>query len=371
MYDYMVVGAGLFGAVFAHEMKKAGRSVLVIDARSHLGGNIYTENMAGINVHKYGPHIFHTNDKAIWDYVQQFAEFNHFTYRPRVNYRGEIYSFPINLMTLYQVWGVKTPVEAFKKLEEVRVPCGQSPNLEEWAISQVGPEIYERFIYHYTKKQWGREPKLLPSFIIRRLPIRLTYDDNYFTDRYQGIPIGGYTQIVEKMLDGIEVKLNEKYSPTVCARKVVYTGPIDEFFNYCYGDLEYRSLRFETEHLEQEDFQGVAAVNYTDETPFTRIIEHKHFEFGKQPTTVITKEFPQEWTRGREAFYPVNDETNNVRYALYQQKAAETENVIFGGRLGTYKYYDMHQVVAQALHAARKELALQQETFGLQSCCGT
>jgi UDP-galactopyranose mutase len=341
MYDYLIVGAGIYGAVFARELTNAGKKVLVIDKRYHIGGNCYTEKIDGINVHKYGPHIFHTSDKRVWDYVNNLVPFNHFSYRPKIKYKDNIYSLPINLMSLYQVYGVKTPEEARKKLEEVKIPFDKNPlgrviNLEEWILSEVGPELYEIFIKGYTTKQWGREPKLLPSFIIKRLPIRLTFDDNYYFDNYQGIPIGGYTKIFEKLLDGIDVELNvdylkDKESWDSKATKVIYTGAVDEFYNYQFGKLEYRSLKFETEILDIPDYQGIAGMNYGDvDVPYTRIIEHKHFEFGEQPTTVITKEYPK--TEG-EPYYPMNDNINNVRYGQYKELMSKETKYLFGGRL--------------------------------------
>jgi UDP-galactopyranose mutase len=359
-YDYLIVGAGLFGSIFARELTDKGYSCLVVDRRRHIGGNCFTENIEGINVHKYGPHIFHTSNKEVWEYVNKFTQFNHYTHRPKVTYRDKIYSFPINLMTLYQIYGVSTPEQALKKLEEVKVQKTKGRgNLEEWILSQVGPEVYEIFIKGYTTKQWNREPSKLPAGIITRLPIRLTYDDNYFNDIYQGIPIGGYTQIFEKLLDGIEVRLGvdyleHRYLFDKMARKIVYTGPVDAFYEYKFGKLEYRSLKFEHEVLDKPDHQGVAIMNYTEEgIPYTRIVEHKHFEFGKQDKTVITREYPQD--KG-EPFYPINDVDNNTRYSKYKELMNAEENYIFGGRLADYKYYDMHQVVASALHEVKKEL---------------
>ena len=362
-YDYLVVGAGLYGAVFAHEAKKAGKSVLVIDKRPNIAGNVYTEPVEGIQVHKYGAHIFHTNNKKVWDYVNQFAEFNRFTNSPVANYKGELYSLPFNMYTFNKMWGVVTPEEAAAKIEEQRKEAGISEpkNLEEQAISLVGRDIYEKLIKGYTEKQWGRPCTELPSFIIKRLPVRLTFDNNYFNALYQGIPIGGYTQMVANMLDGIEVELNtdylkdkEKYD--AIADKVVYTGAIDAYFDYKLGALEYRTVRFETELLDMPNFQGNAAVNYTDaETPWTRIIEHKWFEFGKDadgndlPKTVISKEFSSEWKPGDEPYYPVNDDKNSKLYAEYKKLADNEKNIIFGGRLGEYKYYDMDAVIASAL----------------------
>lgn len=365
-YDYLVVGSGLFGSTFAYEAAKRGKKVKVIDKRDHIGGNIYTENIEGINVHKYGAHIFHTNNKEIWDYVNQFAEFNRYTNSPVANYKGEIYNLPFNMNTFNKLWGVITPEEAKNKIEEQRIAANieQPRNLEEQAISLVGTDIYEKLIKGYTEKQWGRKATELPSFIIKRLPVRFTYDNNYFNDRYQGIPIGGYTQIIEKMLSSelIDVELNkdffsnkEEYIGTY--PRIVYTGMIDQFFDYRYGELEYRSLQFESALLEQENYQGNAVVNYTDaETPYTRIIEHKHFEFGSQPKTMITKEFPKTWEKGDEPYYPVNDVKNSEKFRKYRKLAEEQPNVIFGGRLGMYQYYDMHQVIAAALAVVKKEL---------------
>lgn len=366
MYDYLVVGAGLFGAVFAHEAALKGKKVKVIEKRDHIAGNIYTKEMEGIQVHMYGAHIFHTSDKEIWDYVNQFAEFNRYTNSPIANYKGEIYNLPFNMNTFNKLWGVITPEEAQAKIEEQRAVLGgkRPENLEEQAISLVGTDIYEKLIKHYTEKQWEKPCVDLPAFIIRRLPVRLTYDNNYFNDTYQGIPIGGYTQIVEKMLDheNIDVEVNvdffankEKYLEEF--PKIVFTGMIDEFFDYKLGELEYRSLRFETETLDTENYQGNAVVNYTDsETPYTRVIEHKHFEFGKQDKTIITREYSKTWKKGDEPYYPVNNSKNNDLYAQYRKLAEEQEKVIFGGRLGQYRYYDMHQVIAAALQCVKNEL---------------
>ncbi|MEC5272424.1 UDP-galactopyranose mutase [Caldifermentibacillus hisashii] len=363
--DYLVVGSGLFGSTFAYEAAKRGKRVKVIEKRDHIGGNIYTETLEGIQVHKYGAHIFHTNNKEIWNYVNQFAEFNRYTNSPIANFKGEIYNLPFNMNTFNKLWGVITPEEAKAKIEEQRKAAGieKPTNLEEQAISLVGTDIYEKLIKGYTEKQWGRKATELPAFIIKRLPVRFTYDNNYFNDRYQGIPIGGYTQIIEKMLasERIDVELNtdffvkrEKYLREF--PKIIYTGMIDQFFDYQFGELEYRSLHFETTILDQENYQGNAVVNYTDaETPFTRIIEHKHFEFGNQPITVITKEYPRMWNKGDEPYYPVNDEKNNEKYRKYSELAGQLPNVIFGGRLGMYKYYDMHQVIAAALSVVKKE----------------
>ena len=366
MYDYLIVGAGLFGAVFAHEAALKGKKVKVIEKRNHIAGNIYTREEEGIQVHQYGAHIFHTSDKEIWDYVNQFAEFNRYTNSPVANYKGEIYNLPFNMNTFNKLWGVVTPAEAQAKIDEQRaVLNGKTPeNLEEQAISLVGTDIYEKLIKDYTEKQWGKPTTELPAFIIRRLPVRLTYDNNYFNDTYQGIPIGGYTQIVEKMLDheNIDVEINvdffenkEQYMKDY--PKIVFTGMIDEFFDYKLGELEYRSLRFENETLDMENYQGNAVVNYTDaDTPYTRIIEHKHFEFGSQAKTIITKEHSKTWEKGDEPYYPVNNDRNNHLYKSYKKLADEQGNVIFGGRLGHYRYYDMHQVIGAALQCVRNEL---------------
>lgn len=365
-YDYLVVGAGLFGAVFAHEAKAAGKRVLVIDRRAHIAGNVYTEEVSGIQVHKYGAHIFHTNDKRVWEYVSSFAEFNRFTNSPVANYKGELYSLPFNMYTFNRMWGVTTPEEAAAKLEAQRREAGISKpcNLEEQAIALVGRDIYEKLIKGYTQKQWGRPCSELPAFIIKRLPVRLTFDNNYFNALYQGIPVCGYTKMVENMLAGIEVRLETDYLAEkevfdAMAEKIVYTGPIDAYFSYRLGALEYRSVRFETETLPIPNFQGNAAVNYTDaETPWTRIIEHKWFTFGKDaagnelPETVISREYSSEWKPGDEPYYPVNDERNGALYAAYRELAAQEKNVMFGGRLGEYKYYDMDQVIAAALKLA-------------------
>lgn len=367
-FDYLVVGSGLYGAVFAHEAKKRGKNVLVIDKRSNIGGNIYTEKVEGINVHKYGAHIFHTNNKAVWNYITQFAEFNRFTNSPVANYKGELYSMPFNMYTFNKMWGVVTPQEALCKINDQRAEIkGEPKNLEEQAISLVGRDIYEKLIKGYTEKQWGRDCKDLPAFIIKRLPMRLTFDNNYFNALYQGIPIGGYTKLIENLLAGIEVRLNTDYLVNKSkldslAEKVVYTGPIDAYFDYKLGYLEYRSVRFETELLDMPNFQGNAAVNYTDrETPWTRIIEHKWFEFGKDengndiPTTIISREYSSEWKPGDEPYYPVNDEKNSALYTKYKRLADAEEKVIFGGRLGEYKYYDMDQVIAASLEKCKSE----------------
>lgn len=364
-YDYLIVGAGLYGSVFARQAADAGKSVLVIDKRNHIGGSIYTEKIEGIHVHKYGAHIFHTNNREVWEYVCRFAEFNRFTNSPVANYKGEMYSLPFNMYTFNKMWGISSPDEAAQIIEEQKKEVsGEPENLEEQAISLVGRDIYEKLIKGYTEKQWGRPCTELPAFIIRRLPVRFTYDNNYFNARFQGIPIGGYTQMIANMLSGIEVRLGEDYLEKknefdTMAGKIVYTGPIDAYFNFCYGNLEYRSLRFENEVLDIPNFQGNAAVNYTDrETPWTRIIEHKWFEFGMDeqgnalPKTVISREYSSEWKPGEEPYYPVNDERNSQLYGKYKILADKEKNVIFGGRLGEYKYYDMDQVIASALRKA-------------------
>ena len=361
-YDYLIVGAGLYGAVCAREAVRAGKSVLVIDKRPNIAGNIYTEEIEGIHVHVYGAHIFHTNNRTVWDYVNQFAEFNRFTNSPVANYRGEIYSLPFNMYTFNKMWGVVTPEEAAAKIEEQKNEAGitEPRNLEEQAISLVGTDIYEKLIKGYTEKQWGRPCRDLPAFIIKRLPVRLTYDNNYFNALYQGIPMGGYTKMVENMLDGIEVRLNVDYLENkaeldALADRVIYTGPIDAYFGYRLGNLEYRSVRFETEVLDKPNFQGNAAVNYTDrETPWTRIIEHKWFEFSNQPKTVISREYSSEWKPGDEPYYPVNDDRNGALYQQYKELADAEEKVIFGGRLGEYKYYDMDAVIDSALKKCRE-----------------
>lgn len=398
-YDYLIVGAGLFGAVFAHEAHAAGKKCFCIDKREHLGGNIYTEEEKGIQVHKYGAHIFHTSDKNIWDYVNRFADFNHFVNAPVAVYRDELYNLPFNMNTFSKMWGIKTPAEAREIIErqraEARAALGRKPgeetenaaepaNLEEQALALVGRDVYEKLVKGYTEKQWGRSCRELPAFIIRRLPVRFTYDNNYFSDRYQGIPVGGYTQIIEKLLEGVPVKLGITYREFVqstgakvpgrggvncCGEpeasdrgdsfeKVVYTGMIDEYFDYCLGELQYRSLRFEEEVLENcENYQGNAVVNYTERNiPYTRIIEHKHFEFGTQPDTVITREYPAPWRRGDEPYYPINDDKNSSLYQKYAELAEREKNVLFGGRLGQYKYYDMDKVIAEALKMAEREL---------------
>lgn len=364
MYDYLIVGAGLFGAVFAHEAYKKGRTCLVIDKRNNIGGNIYTESMEGINVHKYGAHIFHTSDKRIWDYVNRFAEFNNYINSPVAVYKDELYNLPFNMNTFSRMWNIRTPEQAREIIASQIADLGitEPHNLEEQALSLVGRDVYEKLIKGYTEKQWGRDCRELPAFIIKRLPLRFVYDNNYFNDRYQGIPIGGYTAIIEKMLEGIEVRTGTDYFDFIrdnkdIARKTIFTGMIDEYYGYCYGPLQYRSVRFETEVLDCENYQGNAVVNYTDrEVPYTRIIEHKHFEFGKQPKTVISREYSSEWKQGMEPYYPVNNEENNALYEKYRELADKESNVIFGGRLGQYKYYDMDKVIAAALECAGKEL---------------
>ncbi len=363
-YDHLIVGAGLYGAVFAREMTDRGRKVLVIDRRDHIAGNIYTEDVEGVQVHRYGAHIFHTNDKAVWAYVNRFAEFNRYTNSPVANYRGEIYNLPFNMNTFNKMWGVVTPDEAKRKIEEQRAAAGitEPKNLEEQAISLVGTDIYEKLVKGYTAKQWGRPCRELPAFIIRRLPVRFTYDNNYFNALYQGIPVDGYTRMVERMLEGVEVRLGVDYladKPVLdtLAERVVYTGPIDAYFGYRLGALQYRSVRFETEVLDTDNYQGNAVVNYADsETPYTRVIEHKHFVFGTQPKTVISREYSAEWKPGDEPYYPVNDKANSALYARYAALAAGEKNVLFGGRLGEYKYYDMDAVIAAALRKTEAEL---------------
>lgn len=360
-YDFLIVGSGLFGSVFAQQAAESGFNCLIIDKRNHTGGNVYTEKIEGINVHKYGPHIFHTSDESIWNYVNRFVKFNNFVNRPKVISSGKVYSFPINLFTLYQIFGVKSPSEAKEILDKVRIKIDNPKNLEEWVLSEVGETIYKIFIYGYTKKQWGREPKDLPSSIIRRLPIRLDFNDNYYSDKYQGIPIGGYSKMIEKIQEGIDVLLNTDFFERKeyfedLAKHIVFSGPIDEFFNHSEGYLEYRSLRFETEILDVEDYQGNSLINHTDEDIlWTRICEHKHFDLKKGGKTVITKEFPDSWEPGKEKFYPVNDEKNNLIYLSYKKMG---ENIypkyIFGGRLAEYKYYDMHQVIGSALSKFKK-----------------
>lgn len=363
MYDYVIVGAGIFGSVFAYEASRKGKECLVIDKRNAIGGNVACEIKEDINIHKYGAHIFHTNDKTIWDYINQFAEFNNYINSPIANYKEELYNLPFNMNTFNKLWGVITPLQAYEKIEEQKKGYSlENPrNLEEQAISLVGKDVYEKLIKGYTEKQWGKKATELPSFIIKRLPVRFNYDNNYFNDRYQGIPVGGYNQIFEKMLSSSDVQLNtnffdnrQKYKNM--GKRIVYTGMIDEYFDYTLGVLEYRSLIFDTEILEMENYQGVAVMNYTDnETPYTRIIEHKHFEFGKQPKTVITKEFSEKWKKGDEPYYPINDNKNEALFAEYKNMADKEKNVIFGGRLADYKYYDMWQVIKNALEVSNGE----------------
>lgn len=363
-YDYLIVGSGLFGAVFAHEATLKGKKCLVIDKRDHLGGNIYCENIEGINVHKYGPHIFHTNDKNIWDYVNQFVEFNRFTYQPIAIFNNEVFNLPFNMNTFHQLWGVKTPEQAIAKIDQqVKASGIKTPkNLEEQAISLVGVDIYEKLIKGYTEKQWGRKGTELPAFIIKRLPVRFTFDNNYFNDKYQGIPIGGYNKIIDALLDGVEVRLKSNYFEdrnkwNGLAKKIIFTGSIDEFYNYKFGELEYRSLEFESQILPIKNYQGNAGVNYTDKNvPYTRIVEHKHFEFGNQDKTVITKEYSVQWKAGMEQYYPVNDKTNSEKFEKYKILAKKDTNIIFGGRLAEYKYYDMHQIIASALNKSKQIL---------------
>jgi UDP-galactopyranose mutase len=363
-YDYLIVGAGLFGSIFAYEANKRGKKCLVIDKRSHVAGNIYTNKIENIQVHEYGAHIFHTSNEKVWNYIQQFAKFNRYTNSPVAVYKGELYNLPFNMNTFHALWGVTTPDQAKEAIDKQIKESGitEPKNLEEQAISLVGKDIYEKLIKGYTEKQWGQRANELPSFIIKRLPVRFTYDNNYFNDTYQGIPIGGYTQIIDKMLEGLEVRLNTDYFKNRkelegLADKIVFTGMIDEFYHYQFGTLEYRSLRFESEILDKENYQGNAVVNFTEyEVPYTRIIEHKHFEFGTQPKTVITKEYPKTWDIGDEPYYPVNNDKNNKVYEQYKNLADHENNVIFGGRLATYKYYDMHHVIEQALIRVEKEL---------------
>ncbi|MEE1258085.1 MAG: UDP-galactopyranose mutase [Lachnospiraceae bacterium] len=375
-YQYLVVGAGLFGAVFASQMTKLGKNCLVIEKRNHIAGNIYTKEEKGIQIHQYGAHIFHTSDKEVWDYVNTLAEFNHYINSPVASYKDELYNLPFNMNTFAKMWNIKTPKEAKEKIQEqiARLNIIEPQNLEEQALSLVGTDIYEKLVKGYTEKQWGRDCKELPAFIIKRLPVRFVYDNNYFNDPYQGIPKGGYTGLVEKLLDGITVKLNTSYED-YCRKneqtglfesvdgehtfeKILYTGMIDEFYHYQLGELSYRSLRFETEVLEgEENYQGNAVVNYTErEVPYTRIIEHKHFEFGKQPDTVITREYPQDWEKGQDPYYPVNDDKNSMLYEAYAELAKKEKNVLFGGRLGQYKYYDMDKVIRAALNMVKEEM---------------
>lgn len=362
-YDYVLVGSGLYAGVWAYEAKKRGKTCLVVEKRDHIGGNVYCEEVEGIHVHRYGAHIFHTSDRQVWDYVNQLAEFNRYTNSPVANYKGEMYNMPFNMNTFSKMWGISTPAEAKAIIEEQKkAVTGEPKNLEEQAISLVGTDIYQKLVKGYTEKQWGRDCKDLPAFIIKRLPVRFTYDNNYFNDRFQGIPMGGYTKIVEKMLDGIDVKTNTDYfsfikeNPDI-AEKTVFTGMIDEYYDYKLGALEYRSVRFETEVLNTDNYQGNAVVNYTErEVPYTRIIEHKHFEFGKQEKTVISREYSSEWSVGMEPYYPVNNEQNNTLFEKYRELAEKESNVIFGGRLGNYKYYDMDKVIEAALEMCQKEL---------------
>ena len=363
-YDYLIVGTGLFGAIFAYEAKKRGKKCLIIDKRNHVGGNIYTEKIEDINVHKYGAHIFHTSNKEIWEYINQFSEFNRYTNSPVAKYKDEVYNLPFNMNTFNKLWGVFTPEEAKQKIQEElqEVNIDEPKNLEQQAIKLVGKTIYEKLVKGYTEKQWGMRATELPSFIIKRLPVRFTYDNNYFNDKYQGIPEGGYTKIIEKMLDGIETKLNYNYFDHKeelenIAEKIIFTGAIDEYYDYCFGELEYRSVRFETEVLDIDNYQGNAVVNYTEyEVPYTRIIEHKHFEYGMQPKTVISKEYSDTWNRDKEPYYPINNEKNNTLYLKYKELADKDDKIIFGGRLGQYKYYDMHKVIEEALRAVNTEL---------------
>lgn len=365
MYDYLIVGSGLFGAVFSYEAKKRGKTCLIIDKRDHAGGNVYCESVEGINVHKYGAHIFHTNDKRIWDYVNSFVEFNRYTNTPVADYKGVLYNLPFNMNTFYQLWKVKTPDEAkaviTNQIKDLNIKDPQ--NLEEQALSLVGTDIYEKLIKGYTEKQWGRDCKDLPAFIIKRLPVRFTFDNNYFNDAYQGIPIGGYNKLTEGLLEGTEVRLNENYFDNKeyydsLAPQIVFTGKIDQYYDYQFGKLQYRSLRFDQQTLDMENYQGSALVNYTErEIPFTRIIEHKHFEFGTQPKTVITHEHPAEWDESNEPFYPINDQLNNEMYKKYKALADQEENVIFGGRLAEYRYYDMHQIIGSALKKVETHFA--------------
>jgi UDP-galactopyranose mutase len=360
-YDYLIVGAGLFGSTFAYEMTKAGKKCLIIESKDHIAGNCYTENKDGINIHTYGPHIFHTNDKGIWEWVNQFAEFNNYRHCVRVSYDDKIYSFPINLMTLHQLWNVKTPEEAKVKLKEVSIPNDNPTNLEEWILSQVGEDIYNTFVKGYTTKQWGKSPKELPTFIIKRLPIRTSFDDNYYFDKYQGIPIGGYTKMFEKILEGIEVRTGVDYFKdkeyyNSIADKIVFTGKIDEFFDYKFGELEYRTLKFVNERLDINDYQGCAQVNYGDiDVPYTRITEHKHFEKNNSNVTWISKEYSMLYKRGDIPYYPINDDRNNKIYNQYKELSEKNPNIIFGGRLSEYRYYDMHQIIGSALAKVKKE----------------
>lgn len=373
-YDYLIVGAGLFGAVYAYEVAKRGKKCLVIDKKRHIAGNVYTKEQEGIQVHKYGAHIFHTNRKEAWDYVNQFGEFNRYTNSPIAIYKGEVYNLPFNMNTFHQLWGVTKPAQARAIIEEQRVAAQtkEPSNLEEQALQLAGKDVYEKLIKGYTQKQWGKPPAELPAFIIKRLPFRFCYDNNYFSDRYQGIPIDGYTALVEGLLKGIEVRLGtdffaQQQELTTCAEKIVYTGMPDQFYDYCYGELEYRSLYFEEELVDTDNYQGNAVVNYTEyEVPYTRIIEHKHFEFGTQEKTIITREYPKNWERGMEPYYPVNDDKNNGLFAKYQERMKQESQVIFGGRLGQYRYYNMDQVIEQALETVEMELGL--EKGSVYSC---
>ena len=362
-YDYLIVGAGLFGSVFAYEANKRGKKCLIIDKRDHIGGNIYCEKIEGINVHKYGAHIFHTSNKEVWNYVNSFVEFNNYINSPVANFKGELYNLPFNMNTFYRLWGTKTPNEALEKINEqvMEANIKEPKNLEEQAISLVGKDIYEKLVKGYTEKQWGKKANELPAFIIKRLPVRLTFDNNYFNDKYQGIPMGGYNTLIEKMLNGIEIRLNTNFFENReqlqdIAQKIVFTGMIDEFYDYKFGTLEYRSLKFESEIINEENYQGNAVINYTEyEVPYTRVIEHKHFEYKNNSKTVITKEYPAKWKKGDEPYYPINDDKNNDIYKKYKELAEKEDNVIFGGRLAEYKYYDMHNVIEQALKTVKKE----------------
>ena len=358
IYDYLIIGSGLFGSICARELTDKGYSCCVIDKRNHIGGNCYTENKEGINIHTYGPHIFHTSDKKIWDYINQYAKFNNFILTPVATYKGKQYALPFNMWTFNQLWGVKTPEEAQSKIEEQKFR-DKPTNLEEQALALVGKDVYETLIKGYTKKQWQKDPKDLPPFIIKRLPVRLTYNNNYFNDTYQGIPIGGYTQIFEKLLEGIDIRLNTDYFTDILPehKKVIYTGPIDKFFNYEFGELEYRTLKFDTKRLDTSNHQGVVMNNFTEEKiPYTRIVEHKHFEFGTQPYTYITYEYPTNWTSTSEPYYPINDNKNQEIYKKYKEKASNLEDIYFGGRLAEYRYYDMHQVIGSALSKLEKNI---------------
>ncbi|MDR3258879.1 MAG: UDP-galactopyranose mutase [Fusobacteriaceae bacterium] len=371
-YDYLIVGSGLFGSIFAYEAKRRGKKVLVIDKRNHIAGNIYTKNIEGINVHMYGAHIFHTSNKEIWDYINKFAEFNNYVNSPIAIYKDELYNLPFNMNTFSKLWNIKTPDEAKRKIKEQisKLNIKDPQNLEEQALSLVGKDVYIKLIKGYTEKQWGRDCRKLPAFIIKRLPLRFTYDNNYFNDRYQGIPIGGYTQIIEKMLAGIEVKINCESKEFIknnfdIASKIIYTGSIDEYFNYKLGVLEYRMIKFEHEKIDINNYQGNAVVNYTEkEIPYTRIIEHKHFEYGTQPVTIISKEYSSEWGVGKERYYPINIDRNNIFYSEYKKLSDKEENIIFGGRLGEYKYYDMDEVIDEALKCVNKEFKNECKDFG-------